>query len=87
MKKERTIKELLQLMLDNQELFTTSLCTWKARLYLNDIITTDESISLAIFIDEHRPWVKIFQMNSGYYWSKGKIKPRIKWIKKYIAIL
>ena len=38
----RTIKQLLEVMLEHQELFITGLCHWNSLLYNNDIITFSE---------------------------------------------
>lgn len=86
----RTIKELLQLMLDNQQHFTRSLCFWTDRLLTKDIISLQESIRLDIYIRNNRPskWSSFGAFmctGSNWYWPKDKIKPRIKWLKKHIA--
>jgi hypothetical protein len=87
MKEERTIKELLQLMLEHQELFRKGLCNWKAVLFHKNIITINESISLAMFIDDNRPKNFYWLIKDNYHWKPDNIKPRIKWIKKHIARL
>ena len=85
MKEERTIKELLQLMLEHQELFTSGLCTWKFELWVKSLITFDEYLLLGVFVDANRP--SKYSLLYAYYWKPGNIKPRIKWIKKHIARL
>ena len=92
MKEERGIKELFEVMLNNQKLFTKSLCSWSSRLRVNKQITLEEDIFLYRYIAENRPskfsshnaWL---HRNYSYYWECGDIKPRIKWIKKHIKKL
>ena len=87
----RTIKELLQLMLDNEQLFIRyGLCAWSRDLYYNNIITIQEFARLANYIGNNRPSQfssigAFFHYRDVYYWKKGDIKPRIKWLKKHIA--
>jgi hypothetical protein len=92
MKEERTIKELLQLMLEHQELFESGLCNWKNELCFKSLMTIDEYVSLGFFIAKNRP--SKYSSISAYknrhfahYWKSGDIKPRIKWIKKHIERL
>lgn len=85
----RTIKELLELMLEHQECFSAGLCQWNDRLYLNNIITCEESDELQYYINNNRPskYSSLDAYNhqhSGYYWADRNIKPRIKWLKKHI---
>lgn len=85
----RTIKELLELMLDNQSSFTTGLCNWVHSLRYLDKMSFEECRLLSKYVRENRPskfssidaWNR---RNSGYYWLYGDINPRIKWIKKHI---
>jgi hypothetical protein len=92
MKTERTIKELLQLMLEHQELFVSGLCHWKGELWMKSLITFEENLSLGIFIANNRP-SKYSSLdtykyrNNLVFWKPCNIKPRIKWIKKHIARL
>jgi hypothetical protein len=87
--KERNIKELLQLMLDNKYFFKEGLCYWKNELYLYDLITNKERVTLHDYIRNNKPSIfssieAFVSRNSGYYWECGDIKPRIKWLKKHI---
>lgn len=88
----RSIKELLQVMLDNQKLYNVGLCNWANILYFNDLITHEERMSLRKYIDKNRPnkWSSLnafLHRNSLFYWNTDNIKPRIKWIKKHIKEL
>ena len=87
----RSIKELLELMLCNQHLFSTGLCFWSWKLCEMGIISGIEMNYLDNYISQNRPlykWYNFFtSVNhpySGYYWEIGHIKPRIKWINKHI---
>ena len=92
MKKERTIKELLQLMLEHQELFVYGLCSWVTNVKINGKITFHEKYVLMDFIYKNRPSkyssIGAFKYRGRmFYWKSDNIKPRIKWIKKHIARL
>jgi hypothetical protein len=89
----RTIKQLLEVMLEHQELFESGLCAWSMYLYYTNIITVDERIILLEYIRKNKPskyssWSAYKeQTNScriGYYWEHRDIKPRIKWVKQHI---
>lgn len=89
----RTIKELLEVMLENQQYFKNGLCTWVAILRFEELITTSESYQLHKYIDDNRSFIlSSFDAfnerikKSGYYWTRGNIKPRIKWIQKHIKL-
>jgi hypothetical protein len=90
--KKRDIKELLQLMLDNQNLFKTGLCHWNNYLYWNCLITSHEYFILRNYIENNRPSMfssidAFLSKNSIFYWKNKNITPRIKWLKKHIAKL
>jgi len=51
----RTIKQLLEVMLEHQELFITGLCHWNSLLYNNDIITFSEKQNLSGYIQGNKP--------------------------------
>jgi hypothetical protein len=88
----RTIKELLQVMLDNQKYFHGGLCYWVYMLYQYNLITEGEFVIITNYITVNRPSKyssidAFIKRNSAYYWPFGKISPRIKWIKKHINLL
>jgi hypothetical protein len=88
----RSIKQLLQVMLANQDLFKTGLCNWAVQLEIWSIISEKEEIFLKQYIWKNRPskWLSVDafkRRNDTYYWKYGDIKPRIKWIKKHIKKL
>lgn len=83
----RTIKELLQVMLDNKHLFKSGLCCWVDLLWAYDLINYKEHVILSEYINENIPIigkVRMFFSRDSYYWESGNIKPRIKWLKKHI---
>lgn len=87
----RSIKELLQLMLDSKYLFKLGLCTWNYYLWDNNLINNKEYFLINKYIRRNRPskWsgIKAFiNRNSDWYWSIGDIEPRIKWLKKHIKL-
>jgi hypothetical protein len=89
----RTIKELLEIMLDNKDLFKYGLCSWVGLLYSYNRISNKEYLTLMEYIENNRPFMlsSISTMceiikHSGYYWKEGDIKPRIKWIQKHIKL-
>ena len=92
MKQERSIKELLEVMLNNQELFNGGLCSWAWHIYRDDKITLEEYRILEFYIRENRPSIfssvdAFMHMTSLFYWEKCNIKPRIEWINKHIKKL
>lgn len=85
----RTIKQLLQLMLDNKHLFKYGLCAWSRRIGDKNIISDDEDVLLIRYIEKNRPSkfssIEAYKSkDSVFYWEKENITPRIKWIKKHI---
>jgi hypothetical protein len=92
----RTLKQLIPLLIE--ELQTdkyNGMCT--ANLFLLDkkIISWDEFNTLRALIKKARPnrlEIRYYCKNGGnsrtkehaYYWTPGKLKPRIKWLKKQL---
>lgn len=89
----RTIKELLELMLDNKQCFGGGLCDWNIKLYTKSLINANEHTLLLEFIKRNRetsylPLQDFWYKSKGlYYWKPGKITPRIHWIKYQIKQL
>lgn len=89
----RTIKELLQVMLQHKDLFETGMCYWVGTLDIQGIITESEARALSKYIRCNRPyyfsWTNFI---NGYtpewhFFPPGKLKPRIYWIKRHIKRL
>ena len=91
----RTIKELLELMLDNKQYFSNAfgLCNWTNQLLYGNVINWEESDILLLFIKKNRvtPTLSIqdwwYKSKSLYYWKSEKLTPRIHWIKYQIKQL
>ena len=85
--KTRTIKELLQLMLDNKRHLNSGLCKLNNDLYLKGYTTYFENEILRKYMQENKP--KTFHnvvIADGYWWFPYRVFPRIKWIKKHIKL-
>ena len=76
----RTLSELFQLMLANQQLFKNGLCNWVHAMRDSAYISEEEGIRLLTYLYNHR--VK----DIGYWWTPGEITPRIKWLNEQIKI-
>jgi hypothetical protein len=88
---DRSIKDLLNLTLENQELFDVGLCNWFVKLLGQELISSSEFCRLYEYIDKNRPSkfssIEAFlHRNISYFWNPGNIKPRIKWLKKHIKL-
>lgn len=97
----RTIKELLELMLENKDLFKSGLCMWIHTLCISNIISVSEAYLLSTFITKNRKtpilsvqdlWyrqeIKNYWGNYiNFYWKECKITPRIHWIEYQIKQL
>ncbi len=88
----RTIKELLQLMLNTPDNFDDDgLCMWSCNLWCQDLITSDEYELVKDYIYSNRPskyssFDAFRHSDTRYFWKKGNIQPRIKWLKKHIQL-
>ena len=86
----RTIKELLELMLENKQFFKDGLCVWSESMYFKKIITPFEYRRLMDYIDSNKPTFfenPRYYFSMSYYWKRGNINPRLKWIEKHIKKL
>lgn len=90
--KEKSIKELLEIMLENIDLLSTGLCNLISDIYWSsEKITDDEYDIIHDYILHNRPFklssISAFKTrNSYYYWKKGNKALRIKWLKKHIKL-
>jgi hypothetical protein len=80
----RTTKELLAVMLESINKTKTGLCGLCLKLYQVDIINHLEYEELLRYIKEHRPFNLHYMIGNPYYWGKGKLKPRKRWLKRHI---
>jgi len=83
-KRNLPVRELLKMLLERKDLFSTGLCMWVTEMYYHDYFTLDEKWKVHRYIDRHEP--KKF-VDEIYFWKRGSIKPRINWIKKHIQLL
>lgn len=80
----RTIKELLQLMLDNVDVIKDrekGLCYVINYLFGNQIINSNEQDILDVYINDNKPWYKTLHI---FWWKPGDIAPRKRWLEKHI---
>lgn len=92
----RTLKELFNVMLIHQPLFTdtccSGLCSYLYRLAKKEVFSSEEYWLLCDYVDENRPsWYSRHysykQRHSLYYWPEYEWYPREKWIKSQIQKL
>lgn len=91
----KSVKEVLELMLDYQEDFDSvfgGLCSWVQISYARKRISFEEAQFVLSYIRASRP-SKFSSINAygyrnrAYFWTPGKIQPRIKWIEEHIKKL
>ena len=82
----RSIKQLLQLLLDNQQLFITGICNWNLQLLHSGIITSLEVTKAIRYLEDNLP-TRQYGSNDMYSWPPFKIEPRIAWIQEQIKLL
>lgn len=90
MEQPRSIKELLQVLLDNQDLFVFGLCQWNKTCWNNGLIIYKEFLMIREYININRPdneYTRLIGFNSGYYWFPGDLEIRIRWLNEHIAKL
>lgn len=88
----RSVKELLELMLQYRSFFESGLCKWILNLLWYNYITREEYKNVIDYIKKNRPSmfssIESFKRRKNrYYWLRGKIEPRIEWINKQIKKL
>lgn len=89
-------EKLYKAFIDNQDLFNSGLCYWTSLLEQNSKITELEENYLDWLINNNEPtkkwyhWlISIEEVTSEpdwHYWTKDKIKPRLKWLKKHLHV-
>jgi hypothetical protein len=82
--KNRSIKELLEVMLDNQGHFCDGLCSWVSWLKHYEIVNNEESMVLRRYIDNNRP--STTKAVDVYYWPVCEKEPRVNWINEHIKL-
>ena len=86
---QRYIKELLCIMLNNINYLRAGLCNLANILLTDGDISGKEYYILIEYITKNRPSkfssISAYRnRESIYYWERGQIAPRIKWLKKHI---
>lgn len=76
--KKRSMKVLLQIMLDNIDKLDCGLCILAVELF-----DYEEETDVLNYIADHKPR----NSSDSYYWIPGEEKPRIKWLKYHIKKL
>jgi hypothetical protein len=81
-KEKRIVRKVLKMMLENQDLFKSGLCSWVDELKNCGKIYYSEFCTVRRFIKAFKP------ANCNlYWWTPAEIEPRITWIKEQIVIL
>jgi len=81
----RTIKELLEVLLENiDEINGLGLCKLVSTLYYSQMVSLDEFYLVKRYIGEHKPENLHTRFGCVFYWTRGRKSPRIKWLKKHI---
>lgn len=81
-KRNRSVKELLELMLEHQGLFYSGLCSWIYSMRNKSLISDKEYCLLRDYIRANKP-----ENKTNFWWEHSKITPRINWINTQIEKL
>jgi hypothetical protein len=73
------IKRVLELLLNNQDLFSTGICDWVESLGKNKLITETEILWMDDYLKNNVPTSR--DNICGFWWNCGEIEPRIEWIQ------
>jgi hypothetical protein len=90
--KVRTEKELLEVMLEHIRMATAGLCFLNDQLFTRRIITDDEHAIIHKYIKNNRPSKfsslnALWCSNTRWYWTRGTVRYRVKWLKHHIKKL
>ena len=86
----KTIKELLELLLDQYQnnpdsgIRCKGLCYAMITIRYHDLITLEEEAMLRSYL--RKKYIK-YPSLTGYWWSKGHTKPRIEFLQELISEL
>ena len=88
----KTIIELLELVKANRELMLTGLCSIIYQLYLDNIITINESKLLMDYIKRNRPvegstYYEAESADGAWHWTPWEWEPRERWLNAQIEEL
>lgn len=73
-----SIPEIIDIVLENQDLFETGLCRWISDLYLTDKLNWYEYLRLSDAIRCNKPG----SSTKAYWWKEGDIKPRLEFLEQ-----
>lgn len=79
----RTIIELLQIVLDNISKCSYGFCEFIDTLFITGFITNGEAYLLHTYLYNNRPENKNLQ---EYWWLPSILEPRIEWLKEHIKL-
>ena len=85
--KTRTIKELLQVLLDNEKYFKHGLCGMRMDMRVYGVIDSSESNVLKDFLIENLPCEKYYSpkyIALAYSFPYGEWQPRKQWLEQEI---
>lgn len=80
----RSTKELLTIVSQNMYRFRSGLCSIIGKLEWEGSISQDEYHHLKKYLKEHRPFNVYTITDDAYYWKKGELTPRMRWLKRHI---
>ena len=83
----RTTKELLQILLNNERLFTRGLCKLTLDLLVREVITENEYQYIKEYLYSSNVITLRKLFGRSYFWKNGEWKPREKWLKSKIKKL
>lgn len=93
MEDSRDLKTLLELLLEEvKSNLEYGLCNSRGNLWNKGLITSLEYNTLDDFLYHNRPkWYQygysFMWRNKCYWWEKGKVKPRVRFLKHWIKKL
>ena len=90
---DRSLLELLKIVSYHPEHFRSGLCQWIDALEIHRIISRKEARKLLEYVKNNRPsmfsHINAFyhkMYGSLFYWEKGILSYRLKWLDKHIKI-
>lgn len=75
--------------LENEDQFSSGLCAWinKVRFKLHEEISLNDVYLAYAYIQINQPFFSKIRVWSDFFWSYGDLEPRMKFIKKHIALI
>lgn len=84
----RTTKELLEILQEHisKIIDVRCLCGLIVFLRTRQVISRDEEKLLDDYVHSHRPFNFRWMIYDKYFWKRGEIEPRFKWLRKHIKL-